>query len=116
MTTAYTLLACVGLTCILKYGSILRWLRLPLCKFKFFKELFSCSLCLGFWSGVAVALFFYFTTWDSLLILLPFVSAPASWLFDSLIGILQTREMILDKELEQRIADLSRNSQSNQRR
>lgn len=49
-------ISCIGLCFILKYGSILSFLRKALTRFKFFKELFSCSLCLGFWSGLIIGL------------------------------------------------------------
>ena len=45
----------IGLTYILKYGEILSPIRDRLCKITFFKKLFSCSLCLGFWAGGIVA-------------------------------------------------------------
>jgi len=45
-------LSCIGLTFILKYGSILAFLRERLTRYGFFRELFSCALCLGFWSGL----------------------------------------------------------------
>ena len=51
----YVLMACIGLMCILKYGSILSWPRDVLTsRIEFFEDLFGCSLCLGFWCGVAV--------------------------------------------------------------
>jgi hypothetical protein len=43
--------SCIGLCFILKYGSILSFFRDKLIKYSYFKELFSCALCLGFWSG-----------------------------------------------------------------
>jgi hypothetical protein len=46
--------SCIGLCFILKYGSILEFLRSRLAKITYFKELFSCSLCLGFWAGLAI--------------------------------------------------------------
>jgi hypothetical protein len=49
--------SCIGLTFILKYGSILEWLRKFLSKQSLYlMELFSCSLCLGFWAGAVVGL------------------------------------------------------------
>jgi hypothetical protein len=48
--------SCIGLCFILKYGSILSFIRNRLTKYKYFAELFSCSLCLGFWSGLAIGL------------------------------------------------------------
>jgi len=49
-------IASIGLCFILKYGSILSFFRNKLIRFKYFQELFSCSLCLGFWSGLIVGL------------------------------------------------------------
>jgi len=48
--------SCIGLCFILKYGSILSFFRDKLAKYPYFKELFSCSLCLGFWAGVFTGL------------------------------------------------------------
>ena len=50
-------LACIGLTFILKYGTILSFIRGRLTSYNdYLKELFSCSLCLGFWSGLIIGL------------------------------------------------------------
>jgi len=88
------LLACVGLTFILKYGSILNWPRKLLCRLEFFQELFKCSLCLGFWSGIIV-----FTV-DQQNLLLPLASAATCWAADSVVAILQWWEIKLEKELK----------------
>lgn len=50
--TLSQMLVLVGACFILKYGTILNFIRDRLTKIKFFKELFSCSLCLGFWIGL----------------------------------------------------------------
>lgn len=51
------LLSAIGLTLILKWGYIFNiprnWLK---SKSEFFKELLSCSQCLGFWSGFLISL------------------------------------------------------------
>jgi hypothetical protein len=87
------LLACIGLTFILKYGTILNKPRVFLVGLHdFFKDLFSCSLCLGFWSGVFV---WYFT---QEYILLPLASAGICWAADAFVGILQSLEIKLDKD------------------
>ena len=52
----FNTVACIGLCFILKYGTILDTLRRLLSKIKFFADLFSCSMCLGFWSGLAIAI------------------------------------------------------------
>jgi len=87
------LLACIGLTFILKYATILDWIRTPITRFSFFEDLFSCSLCLGFWSGLAV---FYVTRST---ILLPLVSSCVCWFADYILMILQLYELKLDKDL-----------------
>lgn len=52
-----TTFAIIGLTFILKYGTILHSIRQFICKdSRYFTELFDCSLCLGAWSGLAVGL------------------------------------------------------------
>lgn len=88
------LLACVGLMFILKYGSILNWPRKILSKLNIFKQLFKCSLCLGFWSGVVV----YAINQQN--VLLPFASAAVCWAMDSVVAILQWWEIKLEKELK----------------
>jgi len=99
MTLVFILLACAGLTFILKYGSILAWLRSPLIKLKFFDELFKCSLCLGFWSGVMISGFLYgFKTWDNIYYLLPLSSAGFCWAMDGLIGIIQWSELYMESK------------------
>ncbi len=80
----YYLLASFGLMCILKYGSIL---DKPRCwittKSKFFQELFCCSLCLGFWTGIfiafCIALLYGFETF---LLFFPLASSGFCWVID----------------------------------
>ena len=89
------LLACVGLTFILKYGAILNIPR------NFIKQLhtstrqlFECSLCLGFWSGCMI----YFVNQSN--VLLPLCSAAVCWVADSVVGILQYTEIKLEKDIK----------------
>ena len=89
-------IACIGLTFIIKYGSILSWIRTPLTSISFFKELLSCSLCIGFWSGIVVGIFGLYNTHDNVFFLLPFISAAVCWFSDCIIGILQSIEIFLD--------------------
>jgi len=78
---------------ILKYGTILNFPRKILCKLPFLRELFKCSLCLGFWVGVVV----YFIS-ENDYILFPFVSAGICWVVDNINNVLQSIEIKLDKE------------------
>ena len=51
MILFYDTFVMMGICFILKYGAILNFIRRPLYKIAFFKELFSCALCMGFWIG-----------------------------------------------------------------
>ena len=88
------LLACIGLTFILKYGTILNVPRSYLSRFNFFKELFKCSLCLGFWSGV----FVYIVSQEY--ILLPLASSAVCCAVDSAVAVLQFYEIKLEKDCD----------------
>jgi len=94
----FYIVACIGFTFIIKYGSILKWLRTRLIKYKIFKELFSCSLCIGFWTGSCIGIVGWFLEADDIYILLPFVSAAVCWFSDCVIGILQSIEKFLDNK------------------
>ena len=73
----------------LRYGSILNLPRKLLCRIHIFKELFKCSLCLGFWSGVAVATFSYLAVCpNNKLFMIPFASSALCWFFDSLLDLI----------------------------
>lgn len=74
---------------ILRYGSILDSPRKFICKLKIFKELFNCSLCLGFWSGITIAIISYYIEENNKLIFLPFSSAALCWFFDSMLDLIQ---------------------------
>jgi len=79
-------LSIVGLTFILKYGSIFDFPRDELRKLSpYFGELFKCSLCLGFWSGLIVGL----TSKENLL-LFPFYGAAISFFADQFLELIQT--------------------------
>ena len=74
------ILSCIGLTLVLKQGQPTRFIRdWLISKSDWFYELFSCSLCLGFWVGV-MHMPFYGYDWK-----LPFVSAAASFMADCFI-------------------------------
>lgn len=78
----------IGLCFVLRYGSILNKLREFLSKVSFFKQLFNCSLCLGWHVGF----------WSSLIFGLPllicfkmaFVSAAVCWIADHFIMFART--------------------------
>lgn len=80
------LLACVGLHWILKYGTILNRPRALLCKVELLSELLKCSLCLGFWCGLAIG------GWK-----LALASAACCWFVDNINNTLQSVEIKLDK-------------------
>ena len=86
------LAACVGLHWILKYGTILNPVRNIITKVKLIKELFKCSLCLGFWCGLAVGLYY------SDPVLLALASSGTCWFADNISNVLQSIEIKLDKQ------------------
>ena len=98
----YDLLASVGLMFILKYGTILNWYRKLVCSWHpKIEELHKCSLCLGFWTGVAVMIFeIYFGNTDYKIFLIPLISAGCCWFIDNLNNVLQSIEIKIDKELD----------------
>ena len=86
------LLACVGLHWVLKYGTILNVPRNILKKIPLVNELLKCSLCLGFWCGVIVALYT-----KQNIVLFGFASCCVCWLFDNVNNVIQSAEIKLDK-------------------
>ena len=76
------LLACFGLMCIIKYGSILNIPRSFICRLHSkIDELFKCSLCLGFWIGIFVGAVEY-KLHNNMLYFIPFISAGVCWFGD----------------------------------
>jgi len=92
------LLAALGLMWILKYGSILNGPRtLLVSQSIFFKNLFNCSLCLGFWSGLVVGLVsYYYIEENFLYFYFPLASAALCWLSDSILDLIQVGAAFFD--------------------
>jgi len=80
----FELISALGLTYILKYGSILNNLRSFLIKNDFFNELFKCSLCLGFWSGVILSPLILVQHGIIYALLFPTAAAAFSWTLDAI--------------------------------
>lgn len=94
---SYYLASCIGLTFILKYGSILKDYRERITKDdELLKELFKCSLCLGFWAGALHVPFIMICEWAFSLkyLAMPFVSAAACWSADSVIQMVQAIDVL----------------------
>ena len=93
--------ACVGLTWILKYATILDPIRQPIKSWHpKLNELFNCSLFLGVWSGVIVGLFsWHYCYYEYEALLFPLSSAAFSWFFDSLISIIHLQKIKDEVEL-----------------
>jgi len=97
----YYTISSIGLMCILKYGNILSIPRDFLTsKSKYLKELFSCSLCLGFWTGAFVACFIHFglSSWEDKYYLFPLYSSVLCWAADPIIGIFSYTENYIAKK------------------
>lgn len=74
----------LGACFILKYGTILNFVRNPVKNFHpKLKELFECSLCLGFWIGVVFGLFA-----DGSILSWAFYSSAVCWVGDHLLDIM----------------------------
>lgn len=79
------LLACLGITYILKYSTLLNAVRGALiARAILFEELFKCSLCLGFWAGVMVSPWVAHHADVHQAWLLPWASAAWCWSCDTL--------------------------------
>jgi hypothetical protein len=97
----YDVLASIGLMFILKYGTILNRYRTFVFKISILKELHQCSLCLGFWTGIAIASFeLYFAGFDYRVVLLPLVSSGCCWVVDNINNMIQSIEIKIDRELD----------------
>ena len=83
----FNLTTCLGLMWILKYGTILNKPRNFISsRSKVLKELFNCSLCLGFWVGVLIgSIEYHINGINPLHILyLGLSSSAVCWFFDIL--------------------------------
>lgn len=91
--------ASIGLMWILKYGSILSYPREYLKSISdILKELFDCSMCLGFWCGIFFVSLSYKINGPSYeLILIPFISSASCWFLDSLLDLIQESSVKLSK-------------------
>lgn len=86
------LIACVGAHWIIKYGTILNIPRVIITRVPVIDKLFKCSLCLGFWVGVAVGVYI-----NHNMIMFGLASSGMCWLFDNINNTLQSAEIKLDK-------------------
>ena len=96
------LLACIGLMWILKYGTSLNRPRSYLCSLHpLIKELFSCSLCLGFWSGAVIGAFCWrYCYMGAETMLFPLASAALSWFADCLCDYIQLQQLRAERDLD----------------
>lgn len=83
-----TLLASLGLTFILKQGRILNEIRSFIIKLHpLLKDLFSCAMCLGFWSGLFIGIL---SQYDIIsIILIGFASSFLGFITQTLITVLE---------------------------
>ena len=90
------LVACTGLTSIIIYGSIFDkprdWLK---SKNKILNKFLTCSLCVGFWSGLFISLLC--NTQHVEHVILALCGSSCSWLYDSVVGASQAVEVKLTK-------------------
>lgn len=94
----------MGLVWILKDSYILRAPRDFLkSKSVYLQELFSCSLCLGFWVGFMISTYSIFSSGKASLdfIILPFASSAFCWFFDSLLDLIH-EGIVLCKDIRKK--------------
>ena len=98
---SFFIIASVGLMWLLKYSTILNFIRTPITKLHpKLDELSKCSLCLGFWTGVIVGIYgWYFCFIGMEALLLPFASSGVSWFIDSLISVIHLLKIKYEQEL-----------------
>ena len=93
------LVAGTGATAIIVYGSIFNqprnWLK---SKATIIKEFLSCSMCVGFWVGFVMSYNVNVTILQH--IVLGFSVSACSWLYDSVVGANQAREVFLLNKIE----------------
>ena len=96
------LIACLGLVWIVKDSYIFKNSRDKIKSLSpFFKELLSCSLCLGFWAGVLLSLFEYFyLEIEDNIFYNPLASSAFCWFFDSILDMVQEQYVKLKTERE----------------
>ena len=96
------LLASIGLCQIIIWGSIFKKPRDYLKKkYILLNMLFSCSMCVGFWTGLFFGLLDYAKSKDLItLACMPFASSCMSWLFDSLIDYLHAQSTFYEKRIK----------------
>jgi len=98
------LLSCIGLTWILKYATILNFIRKPICSIHpKIDDLFKCAMCLGFWVGAIHAVLLHHLGADLpvfVWVLYPFSSSALCWFFDCLIDYIQMQQIRLERELD----------------
>ena len=85
----FYLLASLGLTYVFKYGTILNvprtWLGI---QFAPLKELFKCSLCLGFWTGALLTPVVFLDVGACPAVVFPLASAAWCWTIDEVHDVL----------------------------
>jgi hypothetical protein len=106
---SYYLVSCIGLTFLLKYAKILKHYRDHwTSKDEFFKDLFGCSLCLGFWVGMIHIPFISLCQGTDLkLLLLPTVSSAIAWFADSTLQMIQAAELLMMKHVKDKHAKVN---------
>jgi hypothetical protein len=93
----FQLVAMTGTTIVIVYGSIFdrprNWLK---SKHLLLNEFLSCSLCVGFWVGFGMSHMIHqdYTTH----IYVGFACAASSWLYDSVVGCLQSIDVYYSRE------------------
>jgi hypothetical protein len=100
---SYYFLSSLGLCFILKYATVLNFLRtLVTEKFKILKELSECSMCLGFWCGVVlIPILWKYENFGKISLLYPFASSAFCWTMDLFLDALVAITTIAKEECKE---------------
>jgi hypothetical protein len=92
----------VGMCLILKHGKILETFRIKTTEvFNFLGSLYKCCLCMGFWAGVLLIPFLYnIEGYGIESFLFPFSTAGICWTVDSVLSMIHSITLWIDKDLE----------------
>ena len=92
----------IGLCLILKHGSILESFRQKTSEvFPVLKKLYKCCLCMGFWVGISMIPFLYTIEGVGIeLVWYPFSSSALCWIADSVLGLIHSLTILIDKEID----------------
>lgn len=95
----YYWISAIGLSFILKYSLILNTFRAKTISiFPILETLYKCCLCMGFWIGVSFTPIILISSgFDINIILFPFSASGICWIADSVLTLVHSLTILVDK-------------------